>query len=100
MPVRGARAALRALSKTDTALGRWRRGPLRRAHKNAVVVALAAKLARVVCAVALVGFRGGGPRPVSTPPLRRFSVGRSNVEAAFVSQKRFGRSNAAEVRNN
>jgi transposase len=46
MPVHGARAALRALSKTDTALGRWRRGPLRRAHKNAVVVALAAKLAR------------------------------------------------------
>ena len=51
MPVHGARAAPRALSKTDTALGRWLRGPLRRAHKNAVVVALAAKLARVACAV-------------------------------------------------
>jgi transposase len=49
--VHGARAALRMLSKTDTALGRWLRGLLQRAHKNTVVVALAAKLARVVCAV-------------------------------------------------
>ena len=51
MPVHGARAALRALSKTDTALGQWLRGLLQRAHKNTVVVALAAKLARVACAV-------------------------------------------------
>ena len=50
-PVHGARAALRVLSKTDTALGRWLRGLLQRAHKNTVVVALAAKLARVACAV-------------------------------------------------
>jgi transposase len=51
MLVHGARAALRVLSKTDTALGQWLRGLLQRAHKNTVVVALAAKLARVACAV-------------------------------------------------
>src|ERR687884_657670 len=49
--VHGARAALRMLSGTDTALGRWLRGLLQRAHRNTVVVALAAKLARVACAV-------------------------------------------------
>src|SRR3712207_7375111 len=42
MLVHGARAALRMLSKTDTALGRWLRGLLQRAHRNTVVVALAA----------------------------------------------------------
>src|SRR3954462_5095060 len=46
-----ARAALRMLSKTDTALGQWLRGLLQRAHKNTVIVALAAKLARIACAV-------------------------------------------------
>jgi transposase len=51
MLVHGARAALRMLSKTDTALGQWLRGLLQRAHKNTVVVALAAKLARIACAV-------------------------------------------------
>jgi transposase len=51
MLVHGARAALRMLSKTDTALGRWLRGLLERAHRNTVVVALAARLARVACAV-------------------------------------------------
>ncbi|MDO9714491.1 IS110 family RNA-guided transposase [Paracraurococcus lichenis] len=51
MLVHGARAALRMLSNTDTALGQWLRGLLQRAHKNTVVVALAAKLARVACAV-------------------------------------------------
>jgi transposase len=51
MLVHGARAALRMLSGTDTALGRWLRGLLQRAHKNTVVVALAAKLARVAGAV-------------------------------------------------
>jgi transposase len=51
MLVHGARAALRMLSGTDTALGRWLRGLLQRAHKNTVVVALAARLARVACAV-------------------------------------------------
>ena len=51
MLVHGARAALRMLSNTATAIGRWLRGLLQRAHKNVVVVALAAKLARVACAV-------------------------------------------------
>ena len=51
MLVHGARAALRMLSGTDTALGRWLRGLLQRAHRNTVVVALAAKLARVAGAV-------------------------------------------------
>ena len=35
------------LSRTTTPLGSWLRGLLARAHGNAVVVALAAKLARV-----------------------------------------------------
>ena len=51
MLVHGARAALRMLSGTDTALGRWLRGLLQRAHKNTVVVVLATKLARVAGAV-------------------------------------------------
>jgi transposase len=51
MLIHGARAALKMMSKTDTALGQRLRGLLQRAHKNTVVVALAAKLARVICAV-------------------------------------------------
>jgi transposase len=51
MLIHGARAALRMLFGTDTALGRWLRGLLQRAHRNTMVVALAAKLARVACAV-------------------------------------------------
>jgi len=49
--VHGARAALRMPSGTDTATGRWLRGLPQRAHRNTVVVALAAKLARAACAV-------------------------------------------------
>jgi transposase len=55
MLIHGARAALPALSKGETPLGGWLRGLLARAHVNTVVVALAAKLARIVCAV----LRGG-----------------------------------------
>ncbi len=51
MLIHGARAALKMTSKTDTALGQWLRGLLQRSHKNTVVVALAAKLARIICAV-------------------------------------------------
>jgi transposase len=51
MLVHGARAALPALSKADTPLGGWLRGLLARAHVNTVVVALAAKLARIAWAV-------------------------------------------------
>ena len=42
----------------------------------------AAKLARVVRAVALVGFRRGGPRPVSTPPCA------ASASAARMSRQR------------
>jgi transposase len=51
MLIHGARAALPALAKGETPLGGWLRGLLARAHVNTVVVALAAKLARIVCAV-------------------------------------------------
>jgi transposase len=51
MLIHGARAALRSLMQTQTLLGQWLRGLLARAHKNTVIVALAAKLARIVWAV-------------------------------------------------
>lgn len=51
MLIHGARAALPTLSSATTPLGAWLRGLLGRAHKNTVVVALAAKLARIVCGV-------------------------------------------------
>jgi len=51
MLIHGARAALPTLSKGETPLGGWLRGLAARAHRNTVVVALAAKLARIVCAV-------------------------------------------------
>ena len=49
--IHGARAAPPGLSRSDTPLGAWPRGLLDRAHPNVVVVALAAKLARIACAV-------------------------------------------------
>jgi transposase len=49
--IHGARAALPYLVERETPLGRWARGLLGRAHKNVVVVALAAKLARIAWAV-------------------------------------------------
>ena len=51
MLIHGARAALPTLSSKDTSLGSWLRNLLARAHVNTVVVALAAKLARIVCGV-------------------------------------------------
>lgn len=51
MLIHGARAALPVLSKTATPLGEWLRALLDRAHTNKVIVALAAKLARIVWAV-------------------------------------------------
>jgi transposase len=51
MLIHGARAALPSLSKSETPLGGWLWGLLARAHVNTVVVALAAKLARIICAV-------------------------------------------------
>ena len=57
MLIHGARAALPTLSKKATPLGGWLRSLLARAHVNTVVVALAAKLARIICAV----LRSGQP---------------------------------------
>jgi transposase len=49
--IHGARAALPGLSRGETPLGAWLRGLSERAHPNVVVVALAAKLARIAWAV-------------------------------------------------
>ena len=49
--IQGARSAMPTLRKTDTRLGAWLRGLLARAHPNTAVVALAAKLARIVWAL-------------------------------------------------
>jgi transposase len=57
MLIHGARAALPTLSKSETPLGGWLRGLLARAHTNTVVVALAAKLARIAWAVLRSGKR-------------------------------------------
>lgn len=51
MLIQGARAAMPTLTKSDTRLGAWLRGLLSRAHVNTVVVALAAKMARIVWAL-------------------------------------------------
>ncbi len=51
MLIQGARAALPSLSRSKTQLGQWLRGLLARAHSNTVVVALAAKMARMVWAL-------------------------------------------------
>jgi transposase len=46
--IHGARAALPSLSQRDTTLGRWLKAMIERGvHRNAVVVALANKLARI-----------------------------------------------------
>jgi transposase len=55
MLIQGARAALPTLSRSSTRLGRWLRGLLARAHSNTVVVALAAKMARIVWALLQYG---------------------------------------------
>ena len=57
MLIHGARSALRRLSEEQTPLGGWLRGLLARAHVNTVVVALAAKLARIAWAVLRSGQR-------------------------------------------
>ncbi|CAN7603395.1 IS110 family transposase [Pararhizobium sp. LjRoot255] len=63
MLIHGARAALPAISKSATSLGEWLRGLLGRAHKNKVIVALAAKLARIAGAILQSG------RPFSSESL-------------------------------
>jgi transposase len=57
MLIHGARAALPTLSRSEMPLGGWLRGLTARAHVNTVVVALAAKLARIICAVLRTGQR-------------------------------------------
>jgi transposase len=57
MLIHGARAALPTLSKSETPLGGWLRDLAARAHVNTAVVALAAKLARTICAVLRTGQR-------------------------------------------
>ena len=49
--IHGARAALPSLRSSETPLGSWLRGLIARAHKNAAVVALANKLARIAWSV-------------------------------------------------
>jgi transposase len=49
--IHGARAVLPHILAQETPLGRWARGLSQRAHRNVVIVALAAKLARIVWAV-------------------------------------------------
>jgi transposase len=49
--IHGARAALPTLLQSPTSLGAWLRGLMARMHKNAAVVALANKLARMAWAV-------------------------------------------------
>jgi transposase len=49
--IHGARSAMPTLTKTNSLLEQWLRSLLARAHPNAVVVALANKLARIAWAV-------------------------------------------------
>ena len=49
--IHGARAALPHLAEKPTKLGAWLKDMLARSHPNVVVVALAAKLARIAWAV-------------------------------------------------
>lgn len=49
--IHGARVALPRIPSQDTPLGPWARSLSERTYKNVVVVALAAKLARIVWAV-------------------------------------------------
>ena len=51
MLIQGARAALLILLRSDGQLGAWLRGLSSRAHSNTVVVALAAKMARIAWAL-------------------------------------------------
>jgi transposase len=49
--IHGARSALPVLASNATPLGEWLRALMKRVHKNAAVVALANKLARIAWAV-------------------------------------------------
>ena len=64
MLIHGARAALPSLAKGKTLLGEWLRGLLSRTHMNTAVVALAAKMARIIWAV----LRSGRPFELAAAP--------------------------------
>ena len=65
--IHGARAALPTLSKSVTPLGRWLQAMIERGvHRNAVVVALANKLARIAWAALRKGTRFEPGYPVTT----------------------------------
>jgi transposase len=51
MLIQGARSAMPDLCKSDSRVGEWLRGLVSRAHANTAVVALAAKMARIVWAL-------------------------------------------------
>lgn len=64
MLIHGARAALPSLARGKTLLGEWLRGLLSRTHMNTAVVALAAKMARIIWAV----LRSGRPFKMVASP--------------------------------
>lgn len=64
MLIHGARAALPSLARGKTLMGEWLRGLLSRAHMNTAVVALAAKMARIIWAV----LRSGRPFDLKATP--------------------------------
>jgi hypothetical protein len=94
MLIHGARAALPTLSKGQTILGGWLRNLLVRAHINKVIVALAAKMARIIWSVLRNGiaFKAvtmGVPaesRMVTDGPNHRTS---KTVECLWVDEKRW-----------
>ena len=64
MLIHGARAALPSLAKGKTLLGEWLRDLLSRTHMNTTIVALAAKMARIIWAV----LRSGRPFELAAMP--------------------------------
>jgi hypothetical protein len=56
MLIQGARSAAPELCKSDSRVGEWLRGLVSRAHANTAVVALAAKMARIVWALVAMFF--------------------------------------------
>jgi transposase len=64
--IHGARSVLPVLSTGTTPLGKWLRALMQRVHKNAAVVALANKLARIAWAVLRRGETFNSGMPVTT----------------------------------
>ena len=100
--IHGARAALTHFAKTSTWIGEWIRQLLTRAHPNVLVVALAARLARIsgrCCDMVvplntkLIQRADTRQRPVIAPEMHARSVevnnrwrnGRAGVSAAWLS---------------